>query len=173
MRETATHVFFWRTADVFSQWHPSPFTHADTDYPTAEHFMMATKALLFKDLPSFLRITQTESPEQVKKLGRGVRGFDARVWDDNKFETVVLGNYLKFSQNPGLRAALLATGDKILVEASPVDRIWGIGLAEDDPDAEDEAKWKGENLLGKALMRVRADLKWEAEQEAAEKADPK
>lgn len=165
MRTTPTHVFFWRTADIYSQWHPSPFSHEDRDYDNAEKFMMASKALLFKDLPSFLMILQARTPDEVKKLGRGVAGFNGAVWDANKLEIVVLGNYLKFSQNPELKEQLLATGDRVLVEASPVDLIWGVGLAEDDPAIEDEKNWKGENLLGKALVRVREELRWELERE--------
>lgn len=155
MRTTQTHVFFWRTADIYSQWHPAPFSHEGSDYDTAERFMMASKALLFKDLPSYLQIIQAKTPAEVKKLGRGVAGFKSAVWDDNKMSIVELGNYLKFSQNEDLKAQLLATGDRVLVEASPEDLVWGVGLAEEDPAIEDEGDWKGQNLLGKALMRVR------------------
>lgn len=132
--------------------------------------MMASKAFLFKDTGIALSILQSaKTPAEMKTLGRKVKGFKRKVWDDNKFEIVVLGNYNKFNQNEQLKHVLLATGDKVLVEASAEDTIWGVGLAEDDPRVEDETQWRGENLLGRALMRVREEIRWEEEQQEAAK----
>ena len=121
--------------------------------------MMAAKAKTFADAEMFGKIMQTSKPKLIKKLGREVKNFDERTWDAVKYDVVVDGNMAKFSQNPELKPFLLSTGNAKLVEASPVDRIWGVGLAENDPSITDEAKWRGLNLLGKALMAVRARLK--------------
>lgn len=98
------------------------------------------------------------APEQIKALGRKVRNFDETVWDKVKYSIVLNGNYLKFSQNPELREFLLATGDTILVEASPYDTIWGIGMSAKSENAENPMKWRGHNLLGFALMEVRDEI---------------
>ena len=121
--------------------------------------MMAAKARTFADAETFGKIMRTSKPKLIKSLGRQVKNFDERTWDAVKYDVVVDGNMAKFSQNPELKSFLLSTGDAKLVEASPVDRIWGVGLAENDPGITDEAKWQGLNLLGKALMNVRARLR--------------
>ena len=99
-----------------------------------------------------------KDPAQMKALGRQVRGFDVKVWDEVKFGVALNASYLKFSQNVSLRDFLLQTGIKILVEASPVDKIWGIGLAASDENAQNPTKWRGQNLLGFALMRARDEI---------------
>lgn len=161
------YLFFWGhtppadgsvSKSCFSQWFPSPFTIEDIRYPTAEHFMMAAKARLFGDREIEEQILKPSHPKQAKELGRKVRGFDEAAWIRERYRLVVEGNFAKFSQNPGLKEFLLATGKRLLVEASPYDRIWGIGLAADHTDAEKPAAWKGLNLLGFALMEVRAML---------------
>jgi ribA/ribD-fused uncharacterized protein len=141
-----------------SQWWPAPFVIDGIRYPTAEHHMMAGKARLFGDESIGRRILTASSPGAVKALGREIRGFDEEVWQAHRFDIVVSANRAKFDQHPDLRAYLLGTKDRVLVEASPVDRIWGIGLAADDDRATDPARWRGLNLLGFALMRVRAHL---------------
>ncbi|MGQ3133251.1 MAG: NADAR family protein [Flavobacteriales bacterium] len=160
-------LFFWghqpsRDGSIIktcmSQWWPADFTENDIVYKTAEHYMMAHKALLFGDHDIFSRIIHKDSPKDVKDLGRQVRDFDAQLWDSHKFEIVKQGNFLKFSQNENLKNFLLQTKNKILAEASPVDPIWGIGLAEDNSKAYHAAEWRGENLLGFALMEVRDKL---------------
>jgi len=138
-----------------SQWWPADFEEDGIVYKTAEHYMMAGKARLFNDQEIAEKIIAKTSPKDVKDLGRQIRNFDAALWDKHKYTIVEQGNYLKFSQNNNLKQFLLQTGSKVLVEASPVDPIWGIGLAEDHADAKDPLKWKGENLLGFALMEVR------------------
>lgn len=105
-----------------------------------------------------IRIIDASNPGKAKAIGRKVNGFDEATWVRHRFEIVVRGNLLKFRQHPELGEFLMGTGDKVLVEASPVDRIWGIGLAAEDPAAEDPNLWPGLNLLGFALMEVRDRL---------------
>ncbi|MFB6725518.1 NADAR family protein [Kribbella sp. NPDC056345] len=127
-------------------------------YPTTEHFMMADKARTFGDEQTLAEILAVPSPAQAKTLGRKVRNFDTVVWAEHRFDIVVAANRAKFGQDEELRAYLLGTKDRVLVEASPVDRIWGIGLAADDVRAEQPGQWRGLNLLGFALMEVRREL---------------
>ena len=141
-----------------SQWYPAPFTLGGDTYATAEHYMMAEKARLFGDEDTRARILAAPHPHAAKALGREVRGFDGAVWDRERFAVVVRANAAKFAADGALRAFLLGTGTRVLVEASPVDSVWGIGLAADDQAAEDPERWPGLNLLGFALMEVRAQL---------------
>lgn len=157
--ETETMVLFWQPPGVFGQWTESPFEVDGVRYVCAEQFMMAEKARLFGDEATRAKILADPSPRAHKALGRAVAGFDEATWTRERLEIVVRGNRAKFGQNPAMRAALLATGDKLLVEASPLDRVWGVGLRADDPRIHDRAQWRGENLLGEALMRVRAELR--------------
>ncbi len=142
-----------------SQWWPSPFTVAGVEYTTAEHWMMAGKARLFGDADAERRVLAAAHPAGAKKAGRLVRGFDETVWERERFRIVVEGSVHKFASDPALRAFLLHTGDRVLVEASPVDRVWGIGLAADDAAATDPERWRGPNLLGFALMAARERLR--------------
>ncbi|MCX5340480.1 NADAR family protein [Streptomyces sp. R-74717] len=146
-------------ASCLSQWWPAPFTVDGVTYASAEHWMMAAKARLFGDAESEAEAVSAKSPAQAKKVGRLVRGFDETVWERERYALVVAGSVHKFAQAPELREFLLNTGDRVLVEASPMDRIWGIGLAADDPRAENPATWRGLNLLGFALMDARAELR--------------
>lgn len=146
------------TKTCFSQWWEAAFTVNGDTYLTAEHWMMAEKARLFKDETMLAEILKTEKPAAAKAFGRKVLNFDPSVWDSKKCEIVVQGNVHKFSQNPELKAFLMATKDKIIVEASPRDTIWGIGLGPDNPKALNPATWRGKNLLGFALMEVRDNL---------------
>jgi ribA/ribD-fused uncharacterized protein len=120
--------------------------------------MMAAKARLFNDEESVRRVVAAGHPQKAKAIGREVRGFDTGIWQRHRMELVVEGNIHKFRQNPALLDYLLSTGNRVLVEASPVDRIWGIGLAADDDRAGHPAQWRGLNLLGFALMRARSEL---------------
>jgi ribA/ribD-fused uncharacterized protein len=146
-------------AGCLSQWWPAEFVVDGVTYATAEHFMMAGKARLFGDEETASAIVAAAHPKQAKDLGRLVRGFDEEKWAAARFDIVVQGNLAKFGQNPELREFLLGTGERVLVEASPVDRIWGIGLAADDERAEQPEMWQGLNLLGFALMEVRDTLR--------------
>jgi ribA/ribD-fused uncharacterized protein len=157
--DSADFVFFWQPPCVYSQWTPARFTVDGVGYGCAEQFMMAEKARLFGDHESRGRILATSSPKAQKALGRKVSGWDEALWDREKLAIVVAGNLAKFSQNPDMLALLLATGDKQLVEASPYDRVWGIGLRADDARVYDRSQWRGENLLGEALVQVRARLR--------------
>lgn len=143
---------------VLSQWWPATFEVERVRYASAEQFMMAGKAALFGDQQASELILRAKGPQQVKSLGRQVRGFDEQRWSEHRYSLVITGNLAKFRQNPDLRAYLLGTGDRVLVEASPADRIWGIGLSRDDPRAAKPSLWRGMNLLGFALMEVRERL---------------
>lgn len=166
--ELPGYLFFWGHRPLaggragkgcLSQWWPTPFTVGGLVYPTAEHFMMAGKALLFGDPQTAERIRRAPDPGTAKALGRQVRGFDEQRWAGQRFEIVVTGNMTKFSQHRQLQQFLLATGSKVLVEASPHDRVWGIGLGAGDQRAASPQTWRGLNLLGFALMEVRQRLK--------------
>lgn len=157
-------VFFWGhqpskdgqlTATCFSHWWPSSFVLDDVTYKTAEHFMMAEKARLFGDENVRSQIIGCNKPAEAKELGRTVVNFDEQLWNQHRYETVVRGNVAKFSQNIALKEYLLQTNDRVLVEASPVDAIWGIGHAADHANAERPELWRGMNLLGFALMEAR------------------
>ncbi|MET8942914.1 NADAR family protein [Streptomyces sp. NPDC004542] len=145
-------------ASCLSQWWPSPFVVDGTEYATAEHWMMAGKARLFEDAEAERRVLAAGHPAQAKKAGRLVRGFDEAIWERERFRIVVEGSVHKFSAHDGLREFLLNTGDRVLVEASPVDRVWGIGLTAADEAAADPERWRGLNLLGFALMEARQKL---------------
>lgn len=141
-----------------SQWQKCSFEIDGVSYSSAEQYMMAEKARTFGDDETLEKILSAKLPGKIKALGREVKGFDGKKWDSIKFKVVVRGNMAKFSQNRELLSFLLGTGDATLVEASPKDSIWGVGLKEGDRDILDPDKWKGENLLGKALMEVRSKL---------------
>ncbi|WP_242632912.1 NADAR family protein [Thiothrix fructosivorans] len=163
----AKFLFFWghqpaqagfTTKTCFSQWFESAFEVNGIRYPTAEHYMMAEKARLFADHEALQRILTAPNPGAAKALGREIRHFDEKVWVKHRFAIVVAANIAKFSQHPALGEFLINTGNRVLVEASPVDRIWGNGLAADHPAAENPHEWQGLNLLGFALMQVREQL---------------
>src|SRR6185295_15654259 len=141
-------LFFWGHTggpalgkECLSQWYPAAFVVAGTTYPTAEHYMMAGKARLFGDAATAAQIAAAPHPHAAKQLGRTVRDFDHAVWDERRFDIVVDANVAKFGQNPALAAFLAGTSGRVLVEASPQDRIWGIGLAANAPEAQDPAAW--------------------------------
>jgi ribA/ribD-fused uncharacterized protein len=122
--------------------------------------MMYHKALLFGDTSMAKRIMETTDPSLQKALGRKVENFNYKKWADFKNQIVYWGNYHKFTQNPEFKKILLEEhGDKIIVEGSPTDRIWGVGLDWNDPLIEDPNNWQGQNLLGEAIMKVRDTLK--------------
>ncbi|MEM8603308.1 MAG: NADAR family protein [Cyanobacteria bacterium P01_H01_bin.121] len=161
------YLFFWghqppRDGEIgkhcLSQWYTAPFELEGVQYATAEHYMMAEKARLFGDHDAEQAILKAKHPGEAKQLGRQVQGFNEPRWRQRRDAIVQQGNLAKFSQNPQLQTFLWQTGDRILVEASPRDRIWGIGLTADDPRAEQPSHWPGLNLLGFALMQVRQTL---------------
>ncbi|MGW5668866.1 NADAR family protein [Micromonospora sp. NPDC003776] len=146
-------------AGCLSQWWPAPFTVDGRTYATAEHWMMWHKAVLFGDAEVAAQVLTAAHPHRAKSLGRQVRGFDEATWAARRYDIVVAGSVAKFGQHEELKRFLLGTGDRVLVEASPLDRIWGIGLAADDPRAGDPERWRGHNLLGFALMEAREALR--------------
>lgn len=158
------YIYFWghqgkHPKTCLSQWYPSPFIVDGYKYATAEHWMMAQKALLFNDPGTFNKIIQSVDPREVKAMGRKIKGFDSAIWDDEKYYIIVEGNVEKFKQNPSLKDYLLSTNNAICVESSPYDKIYGIGLTEHDARGLSHHQWKGENLLGFALMEVRTILR--------------
>lgn len=142
-----------------SQWYPAPFTVDGVRYATAEHYMMAGKARLFGDTEAERLVLADDSPGRAKGAGRRVQGFSEEVWAERRYALVVEANKAKFGQHRALRSFLLGTAEKILVEASPSDTIWGIGLSAAQPEATHPASWRGLNLLGFALMDVRLALR--------------
>ena len=160
-------LFFWGhtpkregvvDASCLSQWFSRAFEIDGVRYATAEHFMMASKAKLFADERAHAEILRAKSPADAKAAGRAVRDYDDAKWERARFDAVVRGNVAKFGQHDDLRAFLIATRDRVLVEAAPRDTIWGIGLGASNPVARDPSKWRGRNLLGFALMEARASL---------------
>ncbi|SFR21953.1 hypothetical protein SAMN04488564_10614 [Lentzea waywayandensis] len=161
------YLFFWghqperdgRTGKgCLSQWWPCTFVVDGQEFASAEHYMMWRKALLFGDEAVAARVLAARTPAEAKALGREVSGFSDPEWVSARLAIVVEGNLAKFGQDPALRSYLLGTGSRVLVEASPQDRVWGIGLVESDPRALDPSSWLGLNLLGEALMEVRSRL---------------
>ncbi|OWF43560.1 riboflavin biosynthesis protein PYRR, chloroplastic-like [Mizuhopecten yessoensis] len=150
--------FFWREESPFSQFHPAVFTVDGTKYNCAEQYMMHQKAITFKDDENAKAIMKAAKPFTQKKLGRKVKNFAPDVWSAKCVDVVKKGNIAKFSQNSHLRKKLLDTYPKIMVEASPRDRIWGIGLASTNKLAWNKSTWRGKNLLGYALTDVRKTL---------------
>lgn len=162
------YLYFWGhqkrqdgviTASCLSQWYLRGFDHEGLHYASAEHWMMAEKARLFNDEEVLQKILASDKPPVAKKLGRQVRNFDAKVWKSQMNSIVAKGSYLKFKQHPDLLEFLLATGDKVLVEASPFDRIWGIGMSKAEAEKVSPEDWKGENWLGWCLMDARDALR--------------
>ncbi len=159
------YVFFWGHQpkkngkigkNCFSQWWKSNFmNNEEVVFSTAEKWMMFKKAELFKDQTILNKILVLNDPKEIKSLGRQIKGFDQKVWDQKKYAIVLEGSLLKFTQNNILKDFLISTSDRIIVEASPYDKIWGIGMKADEENANNPNYWKGENLLGFALMEAR------------------
>jgi ribA/ribD-fused uncharacterized protein len=154
---TDKYIFFW--GGTYSQWCPSPFTIDGVNYNCCEQYMMSKKALTFNDILAHEEIMATDSPREQKAIGRRVKNFDPQVWSEVSREVVYEANMAKFTQNPDMYDELMATGELEIVEASPEDKIWGIGLHESDPRCLDKSQWQGTNWLGEAIMRVRETLR--------------
>ncbi len=161
------YLFFWGhqpshdgsiTKTSFSQWWKSDFSIETDQYCCMEQYMMAEKARLFEDEEVLEEILKSKNPKQIKELGRKVRNFKEDIWQRNRCSIILNGNYAKFLQNKRLREFLLQTQNRVLVEASPYDKIWGIGMLADDEHVNNPLEWKGQNLLGFALMEVRDEL---------------
>ncbi|ACK40065.1 NADAR family protein [Listeria monocytogenes] len=165
--EKLKYIFFWGhqpaedgkiSKSCFSQWWICSFKVDGVEYNCAEQFMMAEKAKLFNDMEMREKILAAKHPKQAKDFGRLISGFQEDIWLKNRFNIVMRANQAKFSQNEELKKFLMQTKNRILVEASPVDKIWGIGMATDNKNVENPLYWKGLNLLGFALMVVRDEL---------------
>jgi len=147
------YALFWN--EWPSNWHPSPFKLNGKTYNCVEQHMMSEKAKLFNDKNTLKKIMNTSSPKEQKALGRKVKNFDAGKWSSVAYNIVLAGNLEKYRQNEDLQEKLIATAPLTLVEASPYDKIWGIGLDAHHKDAAEPNKWQGKNLLGKALTECR------------------
>ncbi|ENI8645403.1 NADAR family protein [Listeria monocytogenes] len=165
--EKLKYIFFWGhqpaedgkiSKSCFSQWWICSFKVDGVEYNCAEQFMMAEKAKLFNDMEMREKILAAKHPKQAKDFGRLISGFQEDIWLKNRFNIVMRANLAKFSQNEELKKFLMQTKNRILVEASPVDKIWGIRMAADNKNVENPLYWKGLNLLGFALMAVRDEL---------------
>lgn len=166
-------LFFWGSTPpangqinetCLSQWWMGQFQVDNVNYSCAEQYMMAEKARLFHDEEMLNEIMKANQPKAMKAFGRAVKHFDKETWDNTCRSIVVKGSLAKFSQNPELWNFLKSTRNRILVEASPRDRIWGIGMGRNNPDAECPLKWRGTNLLGFALTEARDLLLAQEEQ---------
>ena len=156
-----TNIYFWKVTDkygCFSQWYLSNFSDSEHNYCCAEQYMMYQKAKVFNDNVMAEKILNTSDPKEIKALGRKVQNFNDRIWEAKRFDIVLNGNRLKFSQNEKLKTILLSLPDDCkIMEASPYDKIWGIGM--DEETAKRSTNINGLNLLGQAIMKVRRELK--------------
>jgi len=150
------YYLFWH--GEFSQWFPSEFEYGGITFNCAEQFMMYYKAIFFNDHEIAAKIMESRNAQIQKKLGRKVKDFDVNRWSGVARGIVYTGNEAKFTQNPDLCKQLIETYPATLVEASPYDKIWGIGLSEDNPDAMHKSKWQGKNWLGEVLTTLRNNI---------------
>lgn len=141
-----------------SNWYLSKFTVDGIVFSSVEQYMMYNKAIVFNDLDTAQEIMNTDDVSVIKKLGRSVQGYDDTVWSNVRYNIVLKGVYHKFTQNEVLYSRLIATRGKILAECAVHDRVWGIGLSMKDHNRYSLSKWRGQNLLGGALMQVRENL---------------
>ena len=152
---------FWHEYDkngYLSNWFECEFIVDDFCYQHVEQYLMAQKAKLFHDAKNYTAILKAQSPKACKEYGRRVEPFDEEIWEANRYRFLLEGVRAKFSQNENLKKTLLATGNCIIAEASPYDNIFGIRLTEEEAATRLPEQWQGKNLLGKALMEVRAEL---------------
>lgn len=156
MRRQNGFVFFW--GGPFSQWYPHKMTINGVEYNCCEQYMMAEKARTFGDAEALEAIMKSSDPKYQKAVGRSVKNFNPHIWEKVAMDVVLRANIAKFS-DPELKKFLFSFGNEEIVEASPYDKIWGIGMSENDPDVLDKSKWKGTNLLGEAIMQAREVLK--------------
>lgn len=159
-------IGFFRVGEnrgYFSNWYLSDFKVGSITFHSAEQYLMYMKASTFGDSRIANKILETNNQSQIKALGRRVRNYDDSVWSRVRQVIMEQGLYAKFTQNAGLKAQLLRTGDNILAECSPYDCIWGIGMSTGDPRHMNPDEWRGHNLLGQALMTVREQIRSEME----------
>ena len=157
--ENKKYTFFWQDVSPFSQWHKVGFKVDGVFFKTAEYYMMYKKAMLFCDANIAEQVLKAKHSKDAKDLGRKVKGFIREDWEENCKRFVYEGNHAKFTQNPHLLKQLMDTDGTLLVEASPYDAIWGIGMDEETARNTPESKWRGTNWLGEILTKLREDLK--------------
>ena len=154
------YTYFWSVKDkdygCFSQWYLTDFEEEGVWFNCSEQYMMAKKALLFGDCEIYEKILKAKSPKVMKALGRKVRSFDPKIWENERYDIVYCGNMLKFGYNADILDILRSTGDNVIAEASPYDKIWGIGMRKRKGLTSKD--WNGKSLLGKVLMEVRESL---------------
>ena len=164
MKVNEKYVFF--QGGEFSNWTSAPFCDSEKGivFNSSEQYVMYCKAVLFGDMDMAYQILMKgKNPKTAKMMGRKVKNFDSEKWDEVKFEIMKEANRLKYSYNPDLKKKLMSYGDRAFVETSPMDKIWGIGLGENDPRIEDEEQWRGQNLLGKVLTELAKEFREEEE----------
>lgn len=151
-------IKFWQVGKPygeFSNWYICSVTYEGKQFCSSEQVFMYMKARLFCDEITANKILYTSNQREIKALGREVKNFDQAKWDANKYDFMLKANKLKLLQNPKIMNILRDTKDEIICEASPYDKVWGIGIGPDDPKVDDINNWQGENLLGKVLMDIR------------------
>lgn len=159
MIDNRKYTFFWQDKSPFSNWHPSTFKdESNIFFPNMETYMMYYKSICFSDAETAEKILKNKHPKEAKALGRQVKNFSNFEWDKVKEDIVYRGCYLKFTQNTNLKKDLFSTSGTTLIEASPFDKVYGIGLNEEDAKKTPENEWPGQNLLGKILTRLREDI---------------
>lgn len=162
---------FYQKDNPFSNFYPAEIDAEGHHFATSEHYFHFKKAELFDDQETMAKILQTDDPRKAKALGRQIHNFNESFWSNYCEEFMLTVNLAKFNQHPDLRKILLDTGDLILAEASPTDRKWGIGMKATDYGASDPSNWKGQNLLGKVLMKVREQLRQGQQQKCSSTND--
>lgn len=154
MRTTENFVFFWGNREIYSNFYKKPFFYKGVKIPCPEVGFMMEKAIQFNDMDILNKLKTAHNPARAKELGRKIKNYDDAIWNEVRYDRMKEVLIAKFS-DPALKKQLKDTGKRILVEASPMDKIWGIGMDENHPQVEDISKWKGQNLLGQVLMDIR------------------
>jgi ribA/ribD-fused uncharacterized protein len=151
-------TFFYRTDSPFSFWYPTEFVENGISYSSAQQYVLHHKALLFSDESTAEKVLQVHEKKDLMKLSRAVQNFQPKVWAQKREQIAETANRAKFTQNEELKAQLLATAGTRLANANQHDIIWGIGFEEDAEEAKDPKKWRGKNLLGEILKRLREEM---------------
>lgn len=157
--EDKKYTFFWKSDSPFSNFYKCKFRVDNIDFFSSEQYFMYKKAMAFMDAETAELILKTKLPWEAKKLGRQVKNFNKKEWDEMCQKIMYDAVHHKFTQNQSLLKVLMATGNTKFIEASPFDKIWGIGLTEEDAKKTPEENWLGTNFLGIVLTQLRDDLR--------------